>query len=54
MVDQNFQLFTRNQKGFGPAIAEQLTEDGPRLNGLSSPASPGRAALGPMRRASIC
>ena len=24
VVDQNLQLFTRNQKGFGPAIAEQL------------------------------
>jgi uncharacterized protein (TIGR03437 family) len=43
VVDQNFQLFTRNRRGFGPAVAENLGEEGPRLNSLTAPAVPGQA-----------
>jgi len=42
VVNQNFQLFTRNQRGFGPAIAENLGEEGSQLNSVLSPAGPGR------------
>lgn len=43
VANQNFQLFTRNLRGFGPAVAENLGEEGPRLNSLVAPASPGQA-----------
>jgi hypothetical protein len=43
VANQNFQLFTRNLRGFGPAVAENLDEEGPRLNSLVAPASPGQA-----------
>jgi hypothetical protein len=43
VASENFQLFTRNQKGFGPAVAENLGGAGPQLNSLVSPAAPGQA-----------
>jgi uncharacterized protein (TIGR03437 family) len=39
VVSQNFQIFTRNQRGFGPAIAENLEAEGFRLNSLVAPAA---------------
>ncbi len=37
VASENFQLFTRNQKGFGPAVAENLGGAEPRLNSLVAP-----------------
>ncbi len=40
-VRQNFQVFTRNREGWGPAVAQNLLDDGPTFNTVLTPAGPG-------------
>lgn len=41
-VERNFQIFTRNRKGWGGAVAENLSGGGPVFNSLTTPAARGQ------------